>query len=485
VNDGAAHDAGAAGHAGPVPAAARWRRRLRLGAALALLAAYALPLFDPPPAVAPAAMLPDTPLLERLFPGVPAGWVVVRLLCLAAGAALVAAGRPPLLATGRGRVERASHTWTPRRAQALRWAAAIASVQAISALFATHFSRPVQLLFIACLFLPTLLVWAIERPRPVRPDLRTAGLVTAVMALWTVLWVPIAWRSSWMANFADGNGTFEMLLRMNRPETNLLTHTVILGQTGLYAVVDGAGWLSAFGRDITVAWVQGVHIVGALAAGALAGLAGARLVGRSAAPVAAAALLFSPIAMLETLFMGPNFLGQFLAAAMVVLLLSIHERRSAVAMAAIGPVAGMGGTCPHMALVAYPSIALAVVLGRRARLPPAVIAAGVLGFAAVVLPGLPAMLHLDENLSFYNLQGVEWASLEARTFGMIEPDLGQVQMMSGRPAPFDALLGALLSPFATPRTAMRVLGDAMCRINSEIISAASSLASNHPWTPGD
>jgi hypothetical protein len=146
---------------------------------------------------------------------------------------------------------------------------------------------------------------------------------------------------------------------------------------------------------------------------------------------------------------------------MVVLQLSIHERRSAVAMAAIGPVAGMGGTFPHMALVAYPSIALAVVLGRRARLPPAVIAAGVLGFAAVVLPGLPAMLHLDENLSFYNLQGVEWASLEARTFGMIEPDLGQVQMMSGRPAPFDALLGALLSPFATPRTAMRVLGDAM------------------------
>jgi len=436
-----------------------WTRRVRLGAAAVLLGAYAVPLFAPPGATPPAPVLPDATLAERLFPGVPAAWVLVRLACLAAGAVLAAAGAPRLLA-GRGAPD-AGAPWSPRRLGALRWVAVVAGLQAVAALFAAHFDRSMQLAFIACLFLPTLLVLALERPAFARPNGCTTALVLGVMASWTLLWVPIAWRSSWMANFADGNGTFEMLLRMNRPEYNLLTHTVIHGQTGLYAVVDGAGWLGAFGRDITVAWVQGVHIVGALVAGAVTGLAASRLVGRSAAPVATAALLFSPIAMLETLFMGPNFLGQLLAAAMVVLLLSIHERRSATAMAAIGPIAGMGGTFPHMALVAYPSLALAVFLGHRGRLPLAARAIGVLGFAALVAPGLPAMLQIEENLSFYNLQGVEWTSLEARTFGLIEPDLGKTQMMSGAPAPFDALAGALLSPFATPRTPMRVLGDTM------------------------
>jgi hypothetical protein len=450
-----------------VPERARpsWTRRVRLGAVAVLLGAYAVPLFAPPGATPPAPVLPDATLAERLFPGVPSAWVLVRLACLAAGAVLAAAGAPRLLA-GRAGGPDAGASWSPRRLGALRWVAVVAGLQAVAALFAAHFDRSMQLAFIACLFLPTLLVLALERPALPRPSggTTTLGLrvmVLAVMASWTLLWVPIAWRSSWMANFADGNGTFEMLLRMNRPEYNLLTHTVIHGQTGLYAVVDGAGWLGAFGREITVAWVQGVHIVGALVAGAVTGLAASRLVGPSAAPVATAALLFSPIAMLETLFMGPNFLGQLLAAAMVVLLLSIHERRCATAMAAIGPIAGMAGTFPHMALVAYPSLALAVFLGRRGRLPLAARAVGVFGFAAVVMPGLPAMLQIEENLSFYNLQGVEWTSLEARTFGLIEPDLGKTQMMSGAPAPFDALAGALLSPFATPRTPMRVLGDAM------------------------
>src|SRR5262245_61467918 len=61
-----------------------------------LLLVYAAPLFLPPgPAPLGATAGADAWLLQRIFPGVPAAWVGVRLLALLAGAALL--GGAPVL----------------------------------------------------------------------------------------------------------------------------------------------------------------------------------------------------------------------------------------------------------------------------------------------------------------------------------------------------------------------------------------------------
>src|SRR5262245_46996837 len=71
------------------------REPIRLLVAGALLAiAYALPLFWPPGGTNVATPA-DASLLERLFPGVPAAWAAWRLVALAAGVVLLAAGPIP------------------------------------------------------------------------------------------------------------------------------------------------------------------------------------------------------------------------------------------------------------------------------------------------------------------------------------------------------------------------------------------------------
>src|SRR5262245_57509355 len=72
------------------------RARFWMAIAVVLFAAYAVPIFVPPAAAPAVPMAPDASLAERLFPGVPGWWVLARLLCLVAGAALIMWLRPSL-----------------------------------------------------------------------------------------------------------------------------------------------------------------------------------------------------------------------------------------------------------------------------------------------------------------------------------------------------------------------------------------------------
>ena len=64
--------------------------RISIAAVVLLSAAYALPLFVPPAAVVPAAPPEGASWATRVFPGVPAAWVIARLACLFLAAAIVA-----------------------------------------------------------------------------------------------------------------------------------------------------------------------------------------------------------------------------------------------------------------------------------------------------------------------------------------------------------------------------------------------------------
>lgn len=160
------------------------RGRARLVAAGVLIALYALPLFWPPGPCLPLPA-PDDGTMARLFPGVPALWVVGRLAALALAAALlsdvpVSAWRDPFRrATASDRAPR-----TAFRLAAL----AVAIAQALAAPWAARLGSAGQTAYVAMLFAPAALL-ALERAgtrSALTPRTRRGALATAaVILVWT------------------------------------------------------------------------------------------------------------------------------------------------------------------------------------------------------------------------------------------------------------------------------------------------------------
>jgi len=438
-------------------------RSLRPWAVVALLSGYALPVFFPPAA---APLLPpaiDAGLAERVFPGLPAWWMWLRLAALAAGAALAVAGAPRGRGVRAGEVD-ARPAPPPR---ALWLAAGVALTSCAWATGAAHMARPEQMAFIGALFVPSLLVLALasrparERDRWPRPA--SLAAVLAVVALWAVAWLPIAWRSPWIATLVDASGVLDMLARTRDPTYNLLVDTIRPGQSSLFLIFQGGGLLGWLDVVPTISFVQAVHAVWMVVAAILVATAAAQLVAPSMAPVAAATLLGAPLVMIETMFMGPQVIGHLLPCALVLGLVAIHRRRSPAAMIVVGLVTGIMATLHALTALAYPGLAFALVLALRTpRVSAAAVVTAVATFAACVLPMvLDVVGRLPELLTFYNSGTAEWATMESTYLGQLDPDLVRFQLTAATAGPFDALIGSLLAPFAAPRTGMRLWGDCL------------------------
>jgi hypothetical protein len=436
---------------------------------VALLAAWALPLFAPPAAQPLVPPPGDASLLERLFPGVPPAWVLLRLAALAAGAVLLAATAPmaPVIALAPPAPPAPVRTSFALAALALAGALAL-----VSGFGASRLSRPGQPLFLALLLGPALLLALGARrrgppqaamPRRRRPELLAAAGVTA---LWAATRLPLAWRSPRSASLTDLWQGFGWLVDAAAYGRNVLVETGQPGVAKSWMLLVGISLMGPGRFSPSLPWLQVVDVL-YLAAGALGvGFLASRCLAPWSAPAASAVFLASPFVSMMSCSASPFgvFLG--LAVAVVFCLLAFHERRSAASLALLAAVGGLASMTAYLANVVLASglVAAGILALRRPR--PLWLHWGIplLVFLAAALPSLPGPATLGEMSERYvDLHG-EWVSLEAMLFGQrspYDPPLLERVWTAGTPGPFDIALGSLLSPFAVPRTPLRLWADAL------------------------
>lgn len=435
---------------------------LRAAVVLFLVGLYAAPLFLPP---GPAPLLPpphDASLLERLFPGVPGWWVIGRLLCLLlAGVVAVPMVGAPVFAEPRRRP--APRLWQVLPSYPIA-ALIVAALHLVSSLWAGELGRPLQLLYIAAFAVPALLLWVGETPsrgadeEPILSP-RDVLLVGAVILLWTAWRVPMTWRSLRGIDFIDVSHPYSRLVDAVSSPLNLISDTA--RQSSIHLVFQGGGLL---GADVLLnwGWLQSISMFWIVASAVGVAYLAARMVGREAAPVATAAFLFSPFVLSIPLSIVPLFLGPIFTAPLLLLALAVDRERRPSAIAALGAVAGLAALIPPITPIALVVSIWAAwsMLIKSPRAPFVPLAVAVLSGLAAVLPALPNLVNLQGMASEFSAGRTQWSGLEAELFGQVVGGT-EFAIHAGHPGAYDTQVGALLSAFAIPRTAVRLWGDAL------------------------
>ncbi len=435
-------------------------RPIRAVLAALLLLAFALPLFAPP---APVRVLAaDASFLARLYPGVPPLWVAGRLVALALGALLLSgvpvADRQPFRAAATG----------PRTGKgALRWLAlGVALAHAVSALWVTRLGAAGQAAFVLMLGVPALLLaWPLRTPVP--PPRRAALVpVATLILLWTV------WRligDLYSPRAADVIDTWRVLSDIETylaQGKNFLVDGLDPDLPGVPATPLFFQGLPLFQSGLVPVSFQCMQVLQILWLGASAvGVAAlARtLVGARGMLIAVAVFLFAPYTRFMPLNAGPYVVGPMYSTAIALCAVAACRRRSEAALAALGAVAGLALSYPGVA----PTIALYGALtawhlrrGWRARWLGC--AVGLASFAAAGLGTVPYIYTLGGMAAEHlRMQGV-FTLLEGVAQGQL-PIGGTVDLAVSSVVrrPLDIAVGALLSPFANARIAIRLWGDAL------------------------
>ncbi len=421
-----------------------------------LLAGYALPLFAPPETV----LSPNTAgawWIQRVFPGVPGVWAAVRLACLFVGAVLVGRAAPL-------RLPEVVAPDAPAHAARSRgeWAVlAAALLCAAAAVFAHRFTRPMQIGFIAMLCAP-----AVGAACTTRDSRRTRKWSIPVSAAGVVLTWSV-WRLFDGLGSARRADPVDTLMSLNEvglasdPSVNLLTEGSHLGVSSLHLTFHAAPLFTYFPEALSLEALQLLNVVWFAAAALLLAALLARIDYGSYAPAGVAMLLFSPFALLAPLVATPLYLGVLQSAASLFLLAVVHERRSAAALLAFAALAGIGISHPATAPTALALLAVAGFIVQRCRFSAPVISAAALVLFAAAYPGMPSIETLRDMTQTFGSGTIAWLQLEPILLGQATPEGVAQALEAGRPGPVDALVGALLSPFAIPRTALRLWGDAL------------------------
>lgn len=441
------------------------RRSLLLVLAGLCFAGYALPLFAPPSPSVVAGTAGTHGLLERVFPGVPPLYVVLRLVALAAAVGFAVAALPRQTPLRWPRRDRAAPE-PGRGARTL--AVALATTQALLALRVQALGRAGQALYFLLFLAPAAVLWldARRRSQPgagVRGDPGALLPVAAVLALWLVTRLPDLVSPLRAADPVDTWLSHEWLETASSDGRNLLTQGFLPGLTCIYMFLQGVSLLGPGRLAPSFAWLQAVHVAWCLVAALCVGSLAARLVSRAAAPVAAAAFLFAPFLLLQPLVPAPYVFGPLFTSGLALLAISVHRHRSASAVAALGALAGVAATS-HPPLVPAAGLACAAAclsLLRAPRLPAACYAIPLLSLFAAALPALPDAETLRAMSEEFTRARGDWAGLEAVLLGQRDPYAVPELWKAGRVSRIDIAAGALLAPFAIPRTSLRALGDAL------------------------
>ena len=437
---------------------------MRLVLAALLFAAYALPLFWPP-ASAPVAA--DAGLLARLYPGVPALWTGLRLLSLAASLALLGGclTREPFL-SGAAAAAPAAH-------RVLRLAAlAAATALLVAAPFAGGFGPGAQMLYLAALFLPALLL---ALPSGARAASATPVLTSA--ATWRDWLTPLAVVAAWLAlcivrdvgsprtmDVVDGWRAIVAVHAHLARGGNVLADLLDQDLPGLGAhamAFLGVSLLQATGTAPTIPAMQVMQLAWiALTGIGIAALARS-LVDRRAAAVAVAAFLFAPYTRFVGVLPGPFVVGPLYVVAIALCVVAVWRRRSEAALAALGALAGAALTMPGVIPVAGCLTLVALWRVRREWREAWVgLAAFTATFLAVVIPAATNVIRPERMGQHFGGHGIA-ALLDQALLGQLPVGTFAAARASQVQRPLEIVLGALLEPFANPRLSIRLWGDAI------------------------
>jgi hypothetical protein len=444
-------------------------RLQRVGAALGLLLllAYGLPLFVPPSATWPVPPAPDAGLWERVFPGVPAWWVLGRLLCLFVGAgSIVLCMRLPLAFSSADGPVAPREARMAQGASPLQWVALFLALgQVVSGLFAARFTRFGETLYFLFLAVPAGVLAVSERrgiSRALRAMLPRVAALLVVPALWLAWLIPAAWRSPRAASVVDGWLAVERLAEVALGHRRALVDSAIPGFTNAYMILEGVPFLSPHRLQLTFAWLQAFHFFWTVVAALAIGVLVCKLVSLAAAVVAQAVFLFSPFVLSFPYDPLPIFLGPLCAAVLLLLLLAVHRSHSGAAVAAFGAVAGFSGRIPQLGLLTLLLCALlAYALSRLSRVPWVAIGTAILSCIAAVIPAFPDVRTFQQMLSRFTLGHGQTVGMVLILFGQQAPLTVPDALHAGRYGVFDIPIGALLAPFAIARTPLRLLGDTL------------------------
>ena len=439
------------------------RFQLQRVLAVLLVAAYALPVFRPPPGVLPAPLAPDAPLMERLFPGVPGHWVAIRLLCLLVGTLCALSGIDASLFGGPdGRHAPAKR---PPVGRPFVWLALVlAALQLVAGLLASRFGRTEQFAYVACFALAPLVLACGRRPLPTPhlPGWRPVAAVALNAGVWLAVTVPGTWRSLRSADGVDAWIGVQQLQAAADSTFNLVTGRFRTGGGSVYLVLQGAGLLPSLGMHAAFAVAQAAQFLWLGVSGVAVALLMRRLVGTAAACVSAAAFFFSPSTQMMLLTPLALFFGPLMTVGLLSLLVRVHDDDSVSGLVGLGALAGLGATQPALALVAVGIFGAALWRAwQRAAIPKAVVLSALLLFAAGGLTALPSAETFRSMLLSYTRGRAQWVGHEMAGLGQISAAASEYTVETAVPRPLDTPISAVLAPFALPRTPLRLLGDVL------------------------
>lgn len=440
------------------------RDRAVIVSAVVLLAAYVLPLFSPPsPHSLPFRPELDEGVFDRIYAHVGGVWMTSRLLALFFGALLLAYGARATFA------QRPIVSSTPDTVPA-SWATGIALLAALAHVgslpWIGNLGPTGQNAYLLWLFVPAAILAAGSLRTPRQRLLERSDLVMTmgVVVVWFAVRLGVSWRSPRAADLVDMWRTFPGLVRAAMGEANILTQSLGRELVGINAsphFMQGLPVFQTLGLEPTFPLVQAANAFWLAVTGIGVGFLCAALAGSAAAPLAAAAFLFSPFIMLGVLNPTPMFVGAFFTMLPALLLLQFARSRQPGWLAAAGPAIGLAASHPPLAAVAvfYMLIAVALV-ARLPRLPVAATVVALCGLLAALLPSLPGAAEITRMNDLYSRPAVQHAVVEEAVLGQLPVTAVPVAVHYGREVPFiDTAVAVALTPVAFWRRSMRHLGD--------------------------
>ncbi len=432
----------------------------RVAAGLLLLLAFVVPLYVPPESRPLVLVTPDTPLVERIFPGVPAAWVLVRLACLVAGIALLAFG--PV--RSRMVVDPGAVPDDPSDRASLRGLTFAGGCVCVASLASPFFSHGGQLLLVLVLFLVPFVAGAFglrgrlaAMPGAIRPCLIHA-MPAVVAIVWLLQRLPSAYGSHLLTDAIDYLSAYQCYIVAAADGFLPLTDGCWTGYTAGPLVFHGVGVLGWKGMPLSMAAVQTVAACWSALCGALLGMLVLRTAGPACGLLTTSVFLWSPIVLLRPLIPGAPAQTTF---AVLLVLLAFRLRRSvtAPAAAAFGAVLGFSALQPNLVLVA-PLFAAAMARAFLGRPRHALVAA--LFFLASFLPGAARLPEMFATARSQAQATGQWAILDAFYRGKVSPSLAEAAgTSSDRDAFGDVAVGLALAPVAVARAPTRLWGDVM------------------------
>ena len=384
-------------------------------------------------------------------------WVAARLVCLLGGALLIGAGlRPP-------RLELPEPVSSWEGSSTRDWAVfALALSCAVAAVFAEDMSRALQVAFAAALSLPSMFALMASRrrtPRDSSGSLQADSVV--VVVVWAIWRLVVGLGSPRSADPVDTLMSLNEVAFVSGPNVNFLTEGSHTGVSSLHLIFHGIPLFSWFPSLLSLQSLQIFNVAWFGVAAMLMAKGLLRAGYAEYAPAAVAMLLFSPYVLLGPLVASPLYLGVLESAGLLALLVAIHRDASVAALLAFAALAGVGVSHPATAPTAVALLVLGALIVRKRRFPGSVVAAASLLFFAAVYPGVPGLNTLREMARSFGTGKIDWLAVEAILLGQATPQGISAALESGRAGVLDTVVGALLSPFAIPRTALRLWGDTL------------------------